>query len=85
MAGIRGKWPYRHGHLTKIRLPAFCGEKTTAMVAQFGYDQHRFEGYLGKVGLISRFSRMRFFCLPKTVLPSSQALRKLRICYYTDV
>ena len=63
MAGIRGKWPYRHGQLTKIRLPAFCGEKTTAMVAQFGYDQHGFEGYLGNVGLVVTSRTVAWFFL----------------------
>ena len=46
-----GKWPSGHGQLTKIRLSAGCGGKTITTAAQFEYDRHGFEGYLGNVGL----------------------------------
>ena len=29
-----------------------CGGKTITTAAQFGYDRHGFEGYLGNIGLI---------------------------------
>ena len=32
-------------------LPDGCGGKTITTVAQFEYDRHGFEGYLGNVGL----------------------------------
>ena len=40
----------RYGQLTKIRLPDGCGGKTIITAAQFEYDRHGFEGYLGNVG-----------------------------------
>ena len=52
MAENRGKWPYGHGQLTKIRLSDGCGGKTNSTAAQFEYDRHGFEGYLGNVETI---------------------------------
>ena len=51
MAKNTGKWPSRRGQLTKIRLPDGRGGKTNITAAQFEYDRHGFEGYLGNVGL----------------------------------
>ena len=39
-----------YAHITKIRLPDGCGGETITKAAQFGYDRHGFEGYLGNVG-----------------------------------
>jgi hypothetical protein len=44
------KWASEHGQITKIRLSDGCGGKTITTAAQFGYDRHGFEGYLGNVG-----------------------------------
>ena len=41
------KW---HGQITKIRLSDGCGGKTIITAAQFEYDRHGFEDYLGNVG-----------------------------------
>ncbi len=49
MAENMGKWPSGHGRLTKIRLSDGCGGKTNTTAAQFEYDRHGFEGYLGNV------------------------------------
>ncbi len=49
MTGIMGKWPSGHGQPTKIRPPDSCGGETITTAAQFGYDRHGFEGYLGNV------------------------------------
>ena len=46
------KWASEHGQITKIRLSDGCGGKTITTAAQFGYDRHGFEGYLGNIGLI---------------------------------
>ena len=43
------KWAYGHGQLTKIRLSDGCGGKTNSTAAQFAYERHGFEGYLGNV------------------------------------
>jgi hypothetical protein len=51
MAENMGKWPSGHGQLTKIRLSEGDGGETVTPAAQFGYDCHGFEGYLGDVGL----------------------------------
>ncbi len=51
MAENMEKWPSGHGQLTKIRLSDGCGGKTITTAAQFMYDRHGFEGYLGNVGL----------------------------------
>jgi hypothetical protein len=51
MAENMGKWPSGHGQLTKIKLSDGCGGKTITTAAQFEYDRHGFEGYLGNVGL----------------------------------
>ena len=51
MAENMGKGPSGHGQLTKIRLSDGCGGKAITTVAQFEYDCHGFEGYLGNVGL----------------------------------
>jgi hypothetical protein len=48
-----GKWPSGHGQLTKIRLSDGCGGKTITTAAQFEYDRHGFEGYLGNVGSVT--------------------------------
>jgi hypothetical protein len=50
MAENMGKWPSGHGQLNKIRLSEGDGETTITPAAQFGYDCHEFEGYLGNVG-----------------------------------
>jgi hypothetical protein len=50
MAENMGKWPSAHGQLTKIRLSDGCVGKTITTAAQFEYDRHGFEGYLGNVG-----------------------------------
>ena len=52
MAENMGKWPSGHGQLTKIRLSDGCGGKTITTAAQFEYDHHGFEGYLGNVGFV---------------------------------
>jgi hypothetical protein len=52
MAENMGKWPSGHGQLTKIRLSDGCGGKTITTAAQFEYDRHGSEGYLGNVGLL---------------------------------
>ena len=51
MAENMGKGPSGHGQLTKIRLSDGCGGKAITTAAQFEYDCHGFEGYLGNVGL----------------------------------
>ncbi len=48
--GKYGKMASGHGQLTKIRLSDGCGGKTITTAAQFEYDRHGFEGYLGNVG-----------------------------------
>ena len=53
MAENMGKWPSGHGQLTQISLSDGRGGKTVTAAAQFGYDRHGFEGYLGNVGSIS--------------------------------
>ena len=53
------KWASEHGQITKIRLSDGCGGKTITTAAQFGYDRHGFEGYLGNVGL-GQFGRWAF-------------------------
>ncbi len=53
MTGFIGKLPSRHGQLTRIWLTDDCGGKTIKTTAQFEYDCHGFEGYLGNVGLIN--------------------------------
>ena len=50
MAENMGKGPSGHGQLTKIRLSDGCGGKAITTAAQFEYDCHAFEGYLGNVG-----------------------------------
>ena len=50
MAENMGKGPSGHGQLTKIRLSDGCGGKAITTAAQFEYDCHGFEGYLGNVG-----------------------------------
>ena len=50
MAENVGKWPSGHGQLTKIGLSDGCGGKPIKTAAQFEYDRHGFEGYLGNVG-----------------------------------
>ena len=50
------KWASEHGQITKIRLSDGCGGKTITTAAQFGYDRHGFEGYLGNVGLLEFLS-----------------------------
>ena len=52
MAGNMEKWPSGHGQLTRIKLSDGCGGKTITTAAQFEYDRHGFEGYLGNVGYI---------------------------------
>jgi len=42
------------GQLTKIRLSDGRRGKTNSTAAQFEYDRHGFEGYLGNVGLSFR-------------------------------
>jgi hypothetical protein len=49
MAENMGKWPSGHGQLTKIRLSEGDGGTTITPAAQFGYDCHGFEDYLGNV------------------------------------
>ena len=44
-----GKWPSGHDQLTSIRLTGGYGGKTIPAAAQFEYDRHGFEGYLGNV------------------------------------
>ena len=50
MAENMGKWPSGHGQLPKIWLSEGDGGKTVTPAAQFGYDCHGFEDYLGNVG-----------------------------------
>jgi len=50
MAENMGKWPSGHGQLTKIRLSESDGGKIVTPAAQFEYDRHGFDGYLGNVG-----------------------------------
>jgi hypothetical protein len=50
MAENMEKWPSGYGQLTKIRLSEGAGGTTITPAAQFGYDCHGFEGYLGNVG-----------------------------------
>jgi len=51
------KWPFGHGQLTKIRLSDGCGGKAIITAAQFEYDRHGFEGYLGNVGSVTPLVR----------------------------
>ena len=60
MAENMGKGPSGHGQLTKIRLSDGCGGKASTTAAQFEYDCHGFEGYLGNVGYIQS-SKKRFY------------------------
>ncbi len=39
MTGIMGKWPFRHGQPTKIRLPDGSGGTTVTMAAPVRYDR----------------------------------------------
>jgi hypothetical protein len=50
MAENMGKWPSGHGQLAKFRHSEGDGGETVTPAAQFGYDCHGFEGYLGNVG-----------------------------------
>ncbi len=45
-----GLMGFRTRQLTEIRLSDGCGGKTITTAAQFAYDRHGFEGYLGNVG-----------------------------------
>ena len=45
------KWDSEHGQMAKIRPSVACGGRNTTTAAQFEYDRHGFEGYLGNVGL----------------------------------
>ena len=45
------EWASGHGQITKIRLSEGNGGTTITPAAQFGYDCHGLEGYLGNVGL----------------------------------
>ena len=45
------KWESEHGQMAKIRPSVACGGRNTTTAAQFEYDRHGFEGYLGNVGL----------------------------------
>ena len=42
---------FRHVQITKIRPSDASVGKTIPTVAEFGYDRHEPEGYLGNVGL----------------------------------
>ncbi len=42
-----------HGQMAKIRPSDGCGGKAITTAAQFEYDRHGFEGYLGNVGSIT--------------------------------
>jgi hypothetical protein len=44
------KWESEHGQMAKIRPSVACGGRNTTTAAQFEYDRHGFEGYLGNVG-----------------------------------
>jgi hypothetical protein len=44
------KWASEHGQMAKIRPSDGCGGKAITTAAQFEYDRHGFEGYLGNVG-----------------------------------
>jgi hypothetical protein len=48
------KWESEHGQMAKIRPSVACGGRNTTTAAQFEYDRHGFEGYLGNVGLNHR-------------------------------
>jgi hypothetical protein len=50
MARKMTEWASKCGLITKIMQSDGCGGKTITTVAQFEYDRHGFEGYLGNVG-----------------------------------
>ena len=53
MAENMGKWPSGHDQMAKIRPSNGCGGQAITTEAQFEYDRHGYEGYLGNVGLLS--------------------------------
>ena len=53
------KWESEHGQMAKIRPSVACGGRNTTTAAQFEYDRHGFEGYLGNVGLRDKLSLTR--------------------------
>ncbi|MCH7910814.1 MAG: hypothetical protein IIB38_14515 [Candidatus Hydrogenedentes bacterium] len=48
--GKYGQIAFRARPTHKNKLPDGCGGKTITTAAQFEYDRHGFEGYLGNVG-----------------------------------
>ena len=77
MAENMGQWPSGHGQLTKIWLSDGCGGKTITTPAQFEYDRHGFEGYLGNVGSDKAQGRKPLLHHDTELDPNSRAGLKL--------
>ncbi len=56
MARKMTEWPSKCWPITKIMQSDGCGGKSNTTGAQFEYDRHESEGYLGNVGAYLAFA-----------------------------